>query len=211
MFSFLLDIIFPKFCCGCDHLGTFLCPKCFKQIEFFKHPVEIEAELQYCDQLWAMAKYQKPIDKLIFDLKYQSVKSIALVCAKMLFYQTRIPRVDVITFVPLHPKKQFQRGFNQAQIIAQEYGKLTKIPVVEFLIKTKNNQAQASLDQKNDRLKNIVGVYRPINHLPIDAEKILRCLIIDDVSTTGATINECAKVLKEMGIQKVYGLTVAHG
>jgi len=211
MFNFLLDIIFPKFCCGCDSLGTFICQKCFKQLEFFKHPVKIEADPVYCDQLYAMAKYQKPIDKLIFDMKYQSVKAIAVICGRMLFHCTKTPKVDVITFVPLHQKKQLQRGFNQAQIMAQEYGRLTNIPVIELLDKNKNNQSQASLNQKNDRLKNIKDVYIPTDHLPTDISKIESCLIIDDVSTTGATINECARILKNIGIPKVYGLTLAHG
>lgn len=211
MFNFLLNIIFPKFCCGCSCLGTYLCPKCYSQLYFFPLPIEVETKPQYCDQLFALVKYQPPINQLIFDFKYHGVKNIGKTCARMLYYCANVPDFDLVINVPLHKTKQKQRGFNQTEIIAREYARLLNKPYYQLLKKIKNNKAQASILDKSKRIKNTIDLFAPIKKIPKDINQIKTCLIIDDVSTTGATINQCAKILKQMGIKKVYGLTFAHG
>lgn len=163
----------------------------------------------YLDDLFALVKYQPPIDKLIFDYKYQGVKGIGLTLGKMIYYAANIPKVDLITYVPLSIKKQKSRGFNQAQIIAQELSRLTDIHCRPLLVRKKSRKAQASILDKGQRIKNASDLYLPIEDVEIN--KVSSVLMIDDVSTTGATLNECAKVLKQMGIKKVYGLSFAHG
>ena len=211
MIKFLLDIVFPKFCCGCNRLGTYLCPMCYSKLYFFPTTIEMEVEKPYCDQLFALVKYQKTINQLMFDFKYHGVKEIGQTCARMLFYCGDIPDFDLVINVPLHSAKLQQRGFNQTEIIAREYAKLVNKPYFQLLKKIKNNKAQANISDQQQRLANTIGVYQLVKSLPKDIDLVNSCLSIDDVSTTGATINECAKVLKSLGIKTVYGLTFAHG
>lgn len=165
----------------------------------------------YADQLIALVKYQPPINQLIFDFKYHGVKDIAQVLASMIYYCAHLPEFDLITFVPLHPKKEKLRGFNQAQLIAQQLSIHTQKPCHPTLLKIKNQPAQASIANKNLRVLNADNLYQIGSDKLISQFRGKTCLLIDDVSTTGATINQCAKILKENGMQKVYGLTFAHG
>ena len=107
-----------------------------------------------------------------------------------------------------------QRGYNQSELLAQEVGEKTGLKVVELLSKNKKTKQQVEL-QGVKRRKNLKGVFKLKNKncklpsgMQIDKKNIL---LVDDISTTGATLNECAKVLKEAGAKKVWGLVVARG
>lgn len=116
---------------------------------------------------------------------------------------------DVILIpVPLYKNKLKQRGFNQAEEIAKELSKYLKIPIFNnLLIKIKPTPAQVELDKKQ-RKNNIKGVFSVKNPKAIKQKKIL---LVDDIFTTGSTLEECAKILKEAGAKKVWGVVVARG
>jgi ComF family protein len=119
-----------------------------------------------------------------------------------------IDEADIICSVPLHPKKLFSRKYNQSAILANNIARKVDISCDNFLIKRKkNNPPQASLS-KIKRLKNIKGNFS----IPEKSKgKIIgkNILLIDDVMTTGATINECCKMLKKSGAGKIFVLTIA--
>ncbi len=109
--------------------------------------------------------------------------------------------------VPLHKKRQKWRGFNQAEIIAETIAKNFSMEISRRnLIRIKNNQPQANLDE-SARQSNIAGCFSWQGEKPADKTIVL----IDDVATTGATLNECAKVLKDNGAEAVWGLVAAKG
>jgi len=116
---------------------------------------------------------------------------------------------DVILIpVPLYKNKLKQRGFNQAEEIAKELSKFLKIPIItDALIKIKPTPAQVELDKKQ-RKNNIKGVFSVKNPEAIKQKKIL---LVDDVFTTGTTMEECAKILKEHNVKKIWGVVVARG
>lgn len=114
--------------------------------------------------------------------------------------------IDYITYVPLHPNRLRERGFNQAEQLAQKLHKFTGIPLLESLERIKDTGKQ-SKTSKRSRIKQIEAAFIVKEQI---TEKILaqNILLIDDIYTTGATVNECSKVLKDAGVKNVYSLTL---
>ncbi|MCS6903677.1 MAG: hypothetical protein NZO41_05325, partial [Candidatus Bipolaricaulota bacterium] len=117
--------------------------------------------------------------------------------------QSLRPLVEQITFVPMHYKKERERSFNQAELLARGLGRLWGISVVRALQKVKETKPQASLPYEARR-ENVRGAFGLAKFPPCAS-----ILIVDDVCTSTATLTECTRVLKEGGIHRVYGLTVA--
>jgi len=116
--------------------------------------------------------------------------------------------IDLILAVPLHNRKQRQRQFNQVQILAQSLaGAFSKNAPAKLIIKTKSAPAQASLS-RTERLKSIRDSLK-VKQANLVKDK--RILLVDDVLTTGATANECAKVLQEAGAKRIEVFTLARG
>lgn len=210
LFKLLIELVFPRFCVGCDRLFTFLCPNCYEQIDFLTLPIKPKVKPNYLDQLIACCNYKPPISNLIKELKYNHVKDIALTCAQLVYYAANIPQTDLITAVPLHPKRLKERGFNQAELIAKHLSTLTSTPYQNLLVRTKHTKNQASITDKEHRLANLHNIFS-IQETFKDNSDNKSVLVIDDVTTTGATLNECAKVLKQHHFGPVIGLTIAHG
>lgn len=204
--NFLLDAVFPTYCCGCGKFGDYLCEECVEKLHFFTLPIKLNLFPQYLDELTAAVDYAPPISQLIYTLKYHGVMGIGEYCGQLLYDSADFPSTEVVTAVPLHPKRRAQRGYNQAEIIAKKVSQLSGTPYYPLLKRKDNTTPQALLTDREKRLTHLRHAFLFI------AQKIpASVLLIDDVSTTGTTLNECAKVLKENGVQKVFALTVAHG
>lgn len=115
--------------------------------------------------------------------------------------------IDLITYVPLHPIRLEERGFNQAEQIASQLSQLTGKPVLNVLERVKET-AKQSKRSKRERLKQIEGSFIAIDKA-IPEIKNKKILLIDDIYTTGSTITECTKALKATGIKEVLSLTLA--
>ena len=114
--------------------------------------------------------------------------------------------VDMIVPIPLHKKRHLQRGFNQAQVLAEALGKRTGIQSQSrLLVKIRNVPPQTTLEKK-ERRKNIKGAFKARNEMKIKGKTIL---LVDDVYTTGSTVEECSRVLKQAGAREVKALTLA--
>jgi ComF family protein len=114
--------------------------------------------------------------------------------------------VQAVLAVPLHPKRRKERGFNQAQIIAQELARLQEIEFIAHgLIKVKNVPPQTFL-REEERINNVSGAFRVRNKGNMSGKVIL---LVDDVYTTGSTIQECSSMLRDAGIKEVRALTIA--
>ncbi len=208
--SWILDFIFPQFCVNCGKFGQLLCPSCFAQLEFHTAPIRLVLPERHLDSVWACCVYKGAIKKLIKALKYQSIKDAGAVCGQLLYYCSWPPQdIDCLTAVPIHPKRRQERGFNQAELIAQTLAQLMSKPYVPLLLRLHHTPQLAKLKHRQDRLKqleNQIGINPIFNH-----KAPPKVLIIDDVVTSGATLNECANVLKQHGYTKVNALCVAHG
>lgn len=207
LFELLVFCVFPPFCCSCQKLGSYLCRNCFELCVFNPFPVKLKLEPLYLDSISAPLELSGPISPLIHTFKYKSVKPIGATLAKLLFLTATIPRVDMVTAVPLHHHRQRERGFNQAEEIAIHLAKLLNAPYRPLLVRSKPTSAQAKL-KRQDRLEHLANCFKPSPGVLNIPQKVL---LIDDVTTTGTTLNECAKILKNMGVKAVHSLVVAHG
>jgi len=112
--------------------------------------------------------------------------------------------------IPLHFKKEYERGFNQAELLAREFCKITSIPLLTSVLKkTKETQEQVKVENKELRLTNLENAFSVSLSNPV--AKWPTIILIDDVSTTGATLTHAGNALKEAGAKNIIGLVVAHG
>jgi ComF family protein len=143
--------------------------------------------------------------KLVLSLKNQDKTFMLNVIAKLLFAagQDILADTQALVPVPLHWHKQWLRQFNQSALMAQYLSKFTHIPVLHALKRSRSTPSQGGLSSL-ERQKNVRGAFQgtmPSLHLN-------HCTLIDDVLTTGSTLNECAQLLKTLGVKKVSVLTL---
>jgi len=119
--------------------------------------------------------------------------------------EINLPENAVITYVPMYKKREKQRGFNQAKLIAEKIGKNINRPVIDLLEKVRDNPSQVGLGLQ-ERQENVRGVFSIAKMTEVEHSSIL---LVDDVYTTGATMKECTKVLKRAEMKNVWGFTLA--
>lgn len=208
-YKLCLYLLFPPHCVGCSRWGTYLCPACYEDLHFYSLPLTLKLDPCSLDHVFAVGNYQEPLSSLIHVYKYKGVKEVGGVIARLIYHSTAVPEVEALTFVPLHPQRLAERGFNQSQLIAEELSNLMKIPCVDLLQRIRYTTTQASVKDRKERLTHLHNCFalQPDVSKPLPAS----VLLIDDVTTTGTTLNECARVLKAAGVKTVVGLTIAHG
>lgn len=193
-----LEKIDGRYCAKCGEIlsdGKMLCELC----KGFEYEFDSNRSIFY---------YNDTSSNIIKKFKYGGRKYYAKHIAKMMTEDKLIfENIDAIAYVPISKKRRKIRGFNQAEEIAKEISILTNIPVVDLLDKVIDKKNQAKLSQK-DRLENLKGTFA-LNKDFEDKIKGKRILIVDDVFTTGATLSECASVIKQASPKCVKTLTFA--
>lgn len=207
--KFLLDLLYPSFCAGCHRLGEFLCEDCREHVEFFPLPLNLSFAECFLDKVVSATYFQPPISQLIYTMKYQNAREVCHYLAEFLYETTHFPKATLMTAVPISRTRLNTRGFNQAEEIAKQLAKLTDIPYQSLLVRKTQSLSQASLTQRAERLSNVDDQFSIPNHIQL--RNVESIVLIDDVVTTGTTLNECARLLKQAGVKKVFALTVAHG
>lgn len=211
MLDEILDIIFPPICGVCGKIEkNFLCKKCEMKLEKQAVFGQESYSDRYFDEHLYVFLYSGVIRSLLLNYKFNDntylYKTFTNFLLKNKKFVENIKRYDIIVPVPLSKKREKERGYNQSLLLAKEISKSTKIKLNnKCLKKIKNLVAQSSLN-KNERYKNIKGAFALKHNKIIQNKKVL---IIDDIFTTGSTVNECSKVLKEAGAAKIGILTIA--
>lgn len=119
-----------------------------------------------------------------------------------------LPNIDVILSVPLHKKKEQKRGYNQAYLITKELGRLLKTQEKSHVLKRIKNTESQSLLPKYKRQSNVKGAFLVVYPSQIEGKNVL---LVDDIITTGSTLNECSRILKEAGAKNVFVAVLATG
>ena len=146
------------------------------------------------------SRYRKLIHSLKYKNDQESGVQLGQLYGKAISKGSEYPKIDFIIPVPLHPKKQKKRGYNQSDCIAEGLSETTKIPYLSnVLIRTVNTETQTK-KHKDERWQNVSGVFDVQNTELIEGKSVL---LVDDVITTGATIEHCAKVLIDKANCKV--------
>lgn len=230
----LLDFFFPKRCLGCGRIGEFICEVCQTKLPYL--------EIQYCavcnrasvggfthercrtlyspDRFLCLFAYKDLAASLVRELKYHRVTALGKTIADLatdfiMEANVSLGSDALITFVPIHPLKFLERGFNQSEILARDLGRSLGLEVLSVLEKTKETKSQTKLSRKEreENVKNSFGLLSNVYPEPgRRVESLVKgrdVLLVDDVFTTGATLLECANVLKRSGVRFLYLLTLA--
>lgn len=232
MFNKVIDLIFPKdikciFCneeldgttsnCTCADCHAKLpiitkpCPRCGVSVENVGEVcLSCRSNNFYFDTAKAVFDYKDEIINIVHKLKYENLKYLATCFANFMCetFALSYMDADVICSVPAFPKRLKERGYNQSELIAKSVSEKLNIPYLDLCKKIKDNPSQTNLDFK-DRKENVKDVY-VLNEQHKKSIKGKAVLIVDDVFTTGATVNEIAKILKDVGANRVDVLTFAH-
>jgi ComF family protein len=187
----------PPLCpkCGRPQSSAILCSSC----------IGWQAEI---DGIRSPFRFDGAIRKAIYQLKYGNLRALAELLAQWLndyLVSNPVPG-EVLVPVPLHHKRLRERGYNQSSLLAKELGKLTNLPVVDdCLIRQRYAPPQARTSTVDERWSNVANAF-----LCRDRRlKNKQVLLIDDVSTSGSTLDACARALKEAGATTVWGLVLA--
>ena len=157
------------------------------------------------------------IKNLIWRLKYRNEKAAVAPLAKILIEHLKLtgliseigplkPKNTILVPIPLHPARERQRGFNQSFLLAEKLAKNFNLNLTNSLSREKNTKPQAEIEDFKKRQENVIDCFSVKN---IDEIKGKNILLVDDVSTSGSTLNEAAKVLKKAGAKKIIGLVAA--
>ena len=217
----ILNLIYPPMCGICGKLNdNFLCPKCQKILEneavfgIDKYKkMEIEKNLEerkYFDEHLYIFEYEGIIRRIILKYKFQDkaylYKTFVNFLLKNKNFFEFIKKYDTIIPVPISRKRRALRGYNQSELIVKEIANFTNLKEEsDCLFKIKNVIEQSKLN-KEERQKNIQGVYELRNKEKLYKKKIL---LVDDIYTTGSTVNECSKVLRGAKPKQIGIFTIA--
>jgi len=197
----LLDLVFPPRCEVCRTMETDgLCENCEKKITLLKPSAFIHS----------VGAYEGPLKTAILRFKFKKKLNLAEpLGALMVKYLSRsldVNNIDFLVPVPLHLKRLKQRGFNQSELLAHIVTKYYDIPTVSgLLFRVKDTHPQFNLP-RTERFKNVRGAFE-VKGTPFLKGKSV--LLIDDIYTTGSTISECTRVLRENGANNVHVLTLS--
>jgi ComF family protein len=223
----LLDLVFPPRCVGCHRPGVWFCADCLAQVQSMPLPIcricgDRVFGAETCpscrqappavDGIRSVSLHQGPLRKAIHGFKYGRQRDLAPVLASLLadyLILNPLP-ADLLAPVPLHPNRQRQRGYNQSILLARAVAEALPdagLTVNESALRrTRATASQTRLD-RSQRKQNVAGAFACTG----GAVTGRRVLLIDDVCTTGATLEACALACRQAGAASVWALTVTRG
>lgn len=218
----LLDLLFPPRCVGCGEVGSLLCARCRDKFELVRPPLcphcgRPSTNGRLCrlcqrdplriDGIRSVAYFDGTLREAIHHFKYSNRQDLATPLGKLMgnyWKQGPLP-AEIIVPVPLHRDRLRERGYNQAALLARELGRSAALPVSENgLVRVRATRPQVDLNAQ-ERKENVRDAF----HCPGMELKGKRVLLIDDVYTTGATLEACSIALRGIGARSVWALTLA--
>ncbi len=218
-----LDLLFPQKCLGCGKEGFLICPDCQKSLARIIPPVCPRCGRPqpsgiicfHCvnwqngiDGIRSPFRFDGLVRQAIHQLKYKNLRSLSGPMAAILkdyLLQNPLP-AEILVPVPLHRKRLRERGYNQSELLARELGKMTGIPVAsDILVRVKHMLPQAKTRSVEERRENVQQAFECTG----SRQQKKQILLIDDVFTSGATLEACALALKSGGATSVWGLVLA--
>ena len=210
----ILDFIFPPRCLGCKRLGRYVCNKCMETVRYSHQRPD--------ENCISILEYRQSIVKdAIWLLKYKGKRPVGTILARLV-YDGLLEELSemhmmenfsdpILIPIPLSKSKCRERGYNQADIIGRELARLDGNTSFSYdpriLIKTKDTRSQAKMHDRESRLRNLRGCFRVTDP---DKIKNRNIIILDDITTTGATLHEASAILMKAGAKRVLAVAVAH-
>ena len=210
----LINIIYVKTCIICNkkinrNISN-TCEKCSNILKYMKNEeIAINFENKFYDKLISIFPYEGLIRNRILDFKFNNKAYFGQAFSDIILeslLNNKI-RADYIIPVPIHKKRFFERGYNQSEIMARLIGKKLKIKFESHILKKIINSKPQSTLKHIDRERNVLNTYCINNKFDLNEKRII---LIDDVYTTGATVNECSRVLKARGVKEIIVVTISY-
>ena len=219
----MLDCLFPRICVGCGRIGEYICAECAAHLPFLYGPLcphcgqpqasgmlcsSCASTLSSLSSVRSIFRFEGTVRNAVHALKYHNLRAIApTLAANLAGDATEITAMaDLLVPVPLHPQRERLRGYNQSELLAREVGVVTGVPLsARSLRRNKASVSQARSRNLEERRRNVADAFTCADESVSDK----RILLIDDVCTTGATLEACAAALRAAGASAVSGLTVA--
>lgn len=206
-----LDLLYPPKCVFCDTLlapgEEYFCRSCGEKI-----PMAEDEKLcrkgTYFDRCVAPMYYDEIVRDSFLDYKFHEKSWRAAVYAALLvpYVQKEFPQLDTVTWVPLGRRNQRDRGYDQSKLLAQELAKALHLPCEMYLEKVRHTRQQSRIEAPAERRANVLGAYAMKKNAVAEGKRIL---LIDDIVTTGSTLDECSRVLMTAGASCVHCAAVA--
>lgn len=218
----LLDLLFPPRCVSCRERGSLLCAKCRDEFELVEPPLcphcgrpmvsdrlcpLCQRDPLQIDGIRSVAYFDGTLREAIHHFKYYNLQDLAIPLGKSTsdYWKKSPVPAEIIVPVPLHIDRLRERGYNQATLLARELGKSIGLPVSEnSLVRVRATRPQVDL-KAQERKENVRDAFRCSNMGLMEK----RVLLIDDVYTTGATLEACSVALRQVGARSVWALTLA--
>ena len=226
--EFIWDILFPPICLSCQtslksgEKSDSLCASCLSKIILHttlfcgKCRARLPDNKKICHKdspylLGAATNYEEPIKSLIHGFKYKSWSRLQKPIKKLVIKYLQNLNLEfknyIVIPVPLYKKREQERGFNQAKLIAEIFSDSLKLPLEQnILIRTKETESQAEIKDWDQRKENLNDAFSLESAGKIKDKNII---LIDDVYTSGATVNEAIKILKTNGAKKILAFVIA--
>lgn len=228
--DFFVELLYPKRmkCCICGRESReAVCSTCLASLEFIEGRVclkcgkgledkyekhlcpDCQGEQKQFEMAISCFQYEDMGKNIIHKLKYEGCKDVAKLLGRLMKekLQDEGLAVDAVVPVPIHPHKELSRGYNQACLMAEELAVAMNLPVWDCLERTKQTKEQFKLD-KHQRIQNVHNAFRAKMLYNVEYSQVV---LVDDIYTTGSTADECSRVLKQMGVRRIYVMTAATG
>lgn len=222
----LLDLLWPPRCVACGAWGAWLCAACVAALDSPRPPLcrrcgwpspgatlcaACRRGPSYVLGIRSVAPYLPPLREAIHALKYDGMRVLVDPLSQLLAQlwerevaSRRVPRIDAVLPVPLHPTRVRYRGYNQSALLAAAFARLLRLPYHEdWVVRSRRTRSQVGLSP-GERWSNVWQAFTAQG--PLSGTRLL---LVDDVMTTGATLEACAYTLREAGAAEVWALTVA--
>lgn len=203
-----LELVFPSRCSGCGAWFTSLCLECLSVVEYASPSLAASLSLEHIDRVHIACRYLFPIREVLRDYKYHCLIEYADVCAQIMYYSCTLPPAALIVPVPTTGERRRWRGFNQTEQIAQALCQYLPSCRVFDCLQKKATPPLAGKDreERHDLMRQSIRL-RTLPSQPV-AQTIL---LLDDILTTGTTLEACADLLKKAGCTRVEAAVLAHG
>lgn len=219
--EFLLDIVFPKKCVVCGKLDTFFCDKCRAKITFLKTQncpfcLRITTRGRVCPScqsksaltgVYVVSHFEEPLKEVIHKYKYEFIKALQDDLADIAWsYMEDFPKRAVLACVPSSPKRVSWRGYNQAEEITKILASNTGMKYYPNLLKRTEYKIPQTQLRRKERFENVKNAFKINKKIDLSGKQVV---IFDDLVTSGATLDACARELRKMGATRVWGFVLA--
>lgn len=206
----LLDLLYPPRCPFCHRFldgKPRVCGYCERSLPYMPAG-RLDRAFENVDECFSVLRYEGDVRKSLHRYKFGGVSAYAECYAPLLAdcIEDNAVYADVVTWAPLSARRLRERGYDQARLLAEGAAEYMEIPCLPLLEKRRHNAAQSGTKSAEERRQNVRGVYACAGDASLDGMTVL---LVDDIITTGSTLDECAGVLRRAGAAKILALTLA--